>query len=149
VDSSEIWYGEDASEGPDHALVVTDIDREAGIAILSDPGQPEGDGFTVPLDEFEDAWADGGNSMIVADEPAPEGISVETISVGPEVAQDTTATVGEPDVAGDGTSLAFTPLGDEQPVELHTRLPEAISFVTERPWILLPIAIGAGRLIAR
>ena len=50
-----------------HAVVITGIDDEAGLVYLNDPGFPDGAGVAVPLDDFEDAWVDGGNSMIVAD----------------------------------------------------------------------------------
>ncbi len=50
-----------------HAVVITGIDDEAGLVYLNDPGFPDGAGVAVSLDDFEDAWVDGGNSMIVAD----------------------------------------------------------------------------------
>jgi hypothetical protein len=72
VDSGEIWHGEEGSaNGTDHALVVTGIDTENGVAYLSDPGHPDGNMMQVPLSVLEDAWEDGGFTMIVCDEPAP------------------------------------------------------------------------------
>lgn len=72
VDSGEIWYpGEETVEDstPDHALVVTGIDTERGVVILSDPGHPDGNQLEVPIEQFEDAWSDSGHEMLVADAP--------------------------------------------------------------------------------
>jgi hypothetical protein len=69
IDANEIW---DMPDGPgtNHALVVTGVDEEAGTVTLNDPGQPDGGGIEVPIDEFMDAWSDGGNQMVVTDDPA-------------------------------------------------------------------------------
>lgn len=78
VDSDEVWYpavDDDtaADAGPDHAVVVTGVDDEAGVVYLNDPGSPDGRGWTMSLADFEDAWADGGNQMVVTDgAPAAE-----------------------------------------------------------------------------
>ncbi|MEZ5250187.1 MAG: papain-like cysteine protease family protein [Ilumatobacteraceae bacterium] len=50
-----------------HAVVITGIDDEAGLVYINDPGFPDGAGVAVSIEDFEDAWIDGGNSMIVAD----------------------------------------------------------------------------------
>ncbi|OZC42661.1 hypothetical protein CH289_27085 [Rhodococcus sp. RS1C4] len=75
VDSGEIW--QPSSEGvederPDHVLVVAGIDDERGVVILSDPGVPNGSQLEVPIEQFEQAWADSGNQMLVADHPDPD-----------------------------------------------------------------------------
>ncbi|KXX58541.1 C39 family peptidase [Rhodococcus sp. LB1] len=75
VDSGEIWNpdqeaGED--ETADHFLVVAGIDETRGVVILSDPGAPNGNQLEVPIDQFEDAWADSGRKMLVADTPDPD-----------------------------------------------------------------------------
>ncbi|MDH6287973.1 C39 family peptidase [Rhodococcus opacus] len=75
VDSGEIWNpdqeaGED--ETADHFLVVAGIDETRGVVILSDPGAPNGNQLEVPIDQFEDAWADSGCKMLVADTPDPD-----------------------------------------------------------------------------
>ena len=73
IDSDEVWF--DNGEGdhaPDHAVVITGIDREAGVAYLSDPGSPDGNMEVVPLSILEDAWEDSGYTMVVCDEPAPD-----------------------------------------------------------------------------
>lgn len=72
VDSGEIWTGEAVEDNTmDHAVVVTGIDAERGVVILSDPGSPEGNLEEVPISTFEDAWADSDYAMIVCDQPAP------------------------------------------------------------------------------
>ena len=72
VDSGEYWYGESEEDYQmDHAVVLTGIDAERGVAILSDPGTPDGNALEVPLDVLEDAWADGGNTVLICEEPAP------------------------------------------------------------------------------
>ncbi|MDO8362717.1 MAG: C39 family peptidase [Actinomycetota bacterium] len=49
-----------------HAVVITGIDDEAGLVYINDPGFPDGAGVAIPIEQFEDAWADAGNGMIVA-----------------------------------------------------------------------------------
>lgn len=75
VDSGELWtpgaeMGED--DTADHVLVVAGIDTDRGVVILSDPGHPDGNGLEVPIDQFEDAWADSGHTMLVADDTDPD-----------------------------------------------------------------------------
>lgn len=73
VDSGEIWEGETDNafvpvDGADHAVQVIGIDRtdpENPMVILNDSGHPDGRGELVPLDVFEDAWADGDHQMIL------------------------------------------------------------------------------------
>lgn len=84
VDSGEIWHPEqEAGEdnAPDHALVVSGIDEARGVVILSDPGSPNGNQETVPIAQFQDAWADSGNEMLVAD--APDADLADTTKVDP------------------------------------------------------------------
>ncbi|MFI6432876.1 C39 family peptidase [Rhodococcus oryzae] len=73
VDSGEIWRpeqetGEDDNT-PDHVLVVAGIDDNRGVVILSDPGVPSGNQLEIPIDQFEQAWADSGHQMLVTDAP--------------------------------------------------------------------------------
>jgi len=72
VDSGEIWLpnqetGEDNT--PDHVLVVAGIDDTRGVVILSDPGVPSGNQLEIPIEQFENAWADSGHKMLVTDAP--------------------------------------------------------------------------------
>jgi hypothetical protein len=71
VDADEL-AGQDDDSSPaertaDHALVLSAIDEDAGVAILQDPANPRGDGFEVSLADLEDAWADSANGMVVTD----------------------------------------------------------------------------------
>ncbi|WP_338889776.1 C39 family peptidase [Rhodococcus sovatensis] len=83
VDSGEIWKPE--HEGvednrPDHVLVVAGIDDARGVVILSDPGVPNGNQLEVPIEQFEQAWADSGNQMLVADDSDPDLVPADSDS---------------------------------------------------------------------
>lgn len=70
VDSGEIWHPDqetDEDDLADHVLVVAGIDDERGVVILSDPGVPNGDQLEVPIEQFDDAWADSERQMVVTD----------------------------------------------------------------------------------
>lgn len=59
-----------------HAVVITGIDDDAGVVYINDPGFPDGAGVAIPIETFEDAWADSENLMIEiqpADNVDPEG----------------------------------------------------------------------------
>ncbi len=78
VDSGEL-HGldhvlEDYIEGEraDHAIVVKGLTENAQgetVVIINDPGYPDGAGIEVPLERFEDAFADGGYHYIATDNP--------------------------------------------------------------------------------
>ncbi|WP_249353411.1 C39 family peptidase [Rhodococcus sp. Q] len=72
VDSGEIWNPDqepDEDDTADHVLVVAGIDDTRGVVILSDPGTPGGNQLEIPIAQFEAAWADSGNQMLVTDTP--------------------------------------------------------------------------------
>jgi len=86
VDADEIWSpGDDDlldnGAGQDHALVVTGIDMENQLVYLNDSGKPDGRGEVIPLSQFEDAWADSGNTMVVTDKTETDS-AVDVIAVG-------------------------------------------------------------------
>jgi hypothetical protein len=54
------------------------------VAILSDPGSPDGNLEEVPLDVFVDAWADSQNTMIVCDEPPAGDPGAEVVAAAGE-----------------------------------------------------------------
>ena len=66
VDASETAGYEDAVAQADHVIVVTGIDHVRDVAVVNDPGRPDGAGLEIPLATLTDAWADSGNQMIVA-----------------------------------------------------------------------------------
>jgi hypothetical protein len=87
VDSGEMWKTdlpwEDILQphGADHAVVVTGLDmRDPNHpqVYLNDPGDPHGAGKAYPLDQFANAWADGGN-MYVATDIAPADLSQHSL----------------------------------------------------------------------
>ncbi|WP_020109921.1 C39 family peptidase [Nocardia sp. 348MFTsu5.1] len=129
VDSGEYWDPEQEEvdeargrdQGGDHCVVVSEIDYDKGVVYLSDPGHPDGDRMEVPLDEFEEAWGDADNTMIVCDESSPNsGV------------QD-----AEPSDA-DGTTDPLLDTG----ADTEGGLDAAIDWATARPWLLLPLVIG-------
>ncbi|WP_068270645.1 C39 family peptidase [Aldersonia kunmingensis] len=74
VDSGEIWNrdGEKVEDNTaNHVLVVTAIDEARGVVVLSDSGNPIGNELTIPIEQFEDAWAGSNNAIRVADDPDP------------------------------------------------------------------------------
>lgn len=127
VDSGEYWDPEQEAtdeatgrdQGGDHCVVISEIDHEKGVVYLSDPGHPDGDRMEVPLDEFEQAWGEANNTMIVCDEPSPN-----------------TDAHGTPVDSDD--PLLDTDSGSDDLTDLLA----AIDWLTERPWILLPLVIG-------
>lgn len=81
VDSGDYWNPEidDAREArglddgrENHAVVVSEVDYENGVVYLSDTGTGGGNMIAVPIEDFMEAWAAGGDSAIVCDEPAPQ-----------------------------------------------------------------------------
>jgi len=76
VDSHELplWNETDQVEQPDHAVVIKEIDTKTGLVYLEDPGHPQGRAEVLTIQELQNAWDDGGNTMIVTDEaPAGQG----------------------------------------------------------------------------
>jgi len=70
VDSDEVWQQADDDfmpddKGMDHALRLAEIDKDNGIAILEDPGNPEGRGYEIGLSDLENALDDQNGTCIV------------------------------------------------------------------------------------
>jgi hypothetical protein len=87
VDSGEMWKTGSPWEalfqthGADHAVVVTGLDmRDPNHpqVFLNDPGDPHGAGKAYALDQFANAWADGGN-MYVATNIAPADLTQHSL----------------------------------------------------------------------
>ena len=94
VDSGELWRDntvlsklwEDVKDvfgsGEDHALVVSGIDTtdpDNIQVILTDSGTGHHT-ISYPLDQFENAWADGGCKMIVTHEPPPQSLQLPSMA---------------------------------------------------------------------
>jgi len=77
-----------------HAVVITGIDDEAGLVYINDPGFPDGAGIAVPIEDFEDAWIDGDNSMIVVDADTDVGADGGNSGEGDETPAASTAVEG-------------------------------------------------------
>ena len=79
LDSGEIWHNgeiemlEDLLFMPqaDHAVEVIGYNEDNQTIILNDPGHPDGQGFEVSLNDFEQAWEDSNNFMMFTKNPAP------------------------------------------------------------------------------
>lgn len=101
VDSDEIWYPYDGSglmeNRADHAIQLIGIDTsdpDNPIAIVNDPGQPDGQAWTLPLGLLDEAWADSGYAMLVTG-PAPDGTAFDFINLISTPAEDTQSTAVE------------------------------------------------------
>ncbi|TGD90593.1 hypothetical protein BayCH28_01670 [Mycolicibacterium sp. CH28] len=66
VNSETIWDQDGDHTGGDHVVVVTGVDKDAGIVHLNDSGSDEGADERVTIDTFEKAWATTGHAMVVA-----------------------------------------------------------------------------------
>ena len=104
LDSDDLYGAGDSPFADDlvtgHAVVITGIDDEAGLVYINDPGLPDGAGVAIPLTEFEDAWADADNTMIVADHPDGAGVEADTDT---DTDTDITGSPGDPgSVSGEG-----------------------------------------------
>ena len=75
VDADEIWTGDNDNifspgEAANHAVEVIGIDYsdpDNPMVILNDSGHPDGCGAMIPLDDFVDAWEDGGCQMVACE----------------------------------------------------------------------------------
>ena len=122
VDSGQVWDG--VPNGVmDHALVITEIDRQAGLVVLADPGHPQGNGLVLALDEFEQAWAVGNNSMIIGEQPVPGhdpsvGQPVTTTGI-PDLV--TAAETAEPLAAGEAVEPPAAGDGQDGPSSIDVQ----------------------------
>lgn len=56
VDASQYWDVPEGAGPLGHAVRIVDVDLEAGVAVLSDPGVANGQGLVVSLDDLDRAW---------------------------------------------------------------------------------------------
>ncbi|MBM7783742.1 C39 family peptidase [Tenggerimyces flavus] len=132
VDSGEIWTGETTEDNaPDHAIVVTGVDVERGVVVVSDPGDPEGDGKEYPIDVLVGAWADSGYAAVVCDvTPEEFAATAAGVSADMEPVVETAATLN-------GAVPGFESSGETNPFE------SAVDWALDNPWVILPILLGA------
>lgn len=148
IDSGEVWGDHDSSFA-DHYVVVTEIDYEEGTVTLNDPGQDDGASFTVPLEDFENAWGEGGNEMLVsADEAgdvAPEDAAFD-LSDGTHDA-DSTAADSDAGMGADlGSSVGEDISAEDVDADIAGKaLPETELGSTEKPaFAILSMLIRLG-----
>ncbi|MCS5732651.1 cysteine peptidase family C39 domain-containing protein [Herbiconiux daphne] len=73
VDSGKYWEVDDTDgDGADHAVTVTGINLDEGVVYLNDTGTDTGEALRVSIDDFEAAWAQSGNTMLVCDQTPEE-----------------------------------------------------------------------------
>ncbi len=155
VDSGEVWGSEAVEDDvPDHAVVISGINVEDGVAVLSDPGRPDGNMFEVPLDQLVDAWDDSGNAMIVTDTAPDEA----TASVVPGWEESPVTDGTFPRSVSVDMASAPVPIpagGDASVLDELGGLPgrdddvadSVVSFVGRHPYVLLPVVLGAGVVV--
>lgn len=174
VDSGELWTGE-AQEDlvADHALVVTGIDHERGTVLLSDPGARGGNLAEYPLALFENAWADSDHSWIVVEQPAgdlssqdtgpaPEQAAVEVATPADDVTQPAPVTSEQPGDLAQPSPIDPDPFSTEEMLDSirnpdlselstddDTFIERTTAWAVQHPWILIPVALVAGRLMTR
>ncbi len=137
VDADEMWYQEPDSvdEAANHAVVLTGIDPVNGIAIISDPGSPTGNEYTMSLAELDAIWEDSGRQAVVVDQPADQhgavtdGEAAARVEVG--VASWTPAEGGIADILSEPASP----------------LDGVVRFIGQHPVVLLPVVVAAGVLV--
>lgn len=82
IDAGEAWAtnyddnedAEDAGKGVNHVVVFLRVDRsdpDNPMVVVNDSGRHDGGELRIPLVQFQDAWADSGNYVIVPTEPVP------------------------------------------------------------------------------
>jgi hypothetical protein len=142
VNAPDYWYKDHGMSegGPEgHAVRIVGIDEKNGVAVLSDTGDPNGKGSTVPLSTLMQAWSqerDDCNrsyAMVVTDVTDPAYVDAPINDSAPGPLTSTATTPGPealPNVlTPSGVSAPATSSGDNyRPLE----------------WIILPIAVGVG-----
>ena len=99
----------------DHALCVTGFDvsdPDHPMVIVNDPGHPDGQGASYPLDRFMDAWENSNFHMTATDNPLP---SFTALSIRDSVSQylaDNDIQTSGPMLAGSATGSDSFGLGD-------------------------------------
>ena len=136
VDADEYWnpmYGmpEEAEDDmPNHIVMVTGVDEEAGVVYINDTGTPDGEALAVPIDYFLDAWDDSGSQAVVCDEPAPDSQTVDTVDLDED---DDRERDGEPDERDqDSSGMAEAGLAQSA----------TVSQLVDGRWALLPVVLS-------
>ncbi|WP_392544426.1 C39 family peptidase [Oryzobacter telluris] len=160
VDSGEMWYaeGDEVDDAADHAVVLTGIDPVNGVAIISDPGSPTGDVYTMSLADLNAMWEDSGRQAVIVDAPDAATDEVVTALDAPvdteTVATDSADAFGASADAEVSTEPA-SPFGAVLPgvtgpgVEPPTTTDGLVSWLREHPSIAIVPILAAGGVLAR
>lgn len=137
VDADEYWnpmYGmpEEAEDDmPNHIVLVTGVDEEAGVVYINDTGTPDGEALAVPMDYFLDAWEDSGSQAVVCDEPAPDSQTVDIVDPDEDESDDDRER--EDDERDQGSSgMAESGLAKSA----------TVSHLVDGRWALLPVVLS-------
>ena len=154
VDADEMWYGEADSvdDAPNHAVVLTGIDPVNGVAIISDPGSPDGNESTMPIAELDRMWADSDRQAVVIDvgegtsssAPAPDESPVEDggsqAPVADPVAFDADASGG----ATDATDATLAEISPALPEADSSAMERTVAWLMHHPYVVIPVVVVAG-----
>lgn len=158
VDADEMWYAEDdaVDDAANHAVVLTGIDPVNGVAIISDPGSPTGNEFTMPISELDRMWEDSGRQAVVVDLPAPEMTSdaqqpvvdVDGMPAAEAGPVDTVAAAFGAAGAGNGADL-LDQAGAGVAADAQGPFTGAVDWVVQHPFVIIPVVAAAGALTRR
>ena len=74
VDPDPIWYPGEPDQHEGHAVMITAIDETTGMITLDDTGNPHGGNEEqVPISQFQTAWDEHQDMLVVTDQPTAEG----------------------------------------------------------------------------
>lgn len=74
LDPDPFWHPGQPDKGEGHAVMITAIDETTGMVTLDDTGNPDGGNEEqVPISEFQHAWDERGDMLLVTDQPTAQG----------------------------------------------------------------------------
>lgn len=156
IDSGEIWTGEPAEDSnADHAVVVTGVDLERQVVIVSDPGHPAGNAAEYPIGLFQNAWEDSGFLALVCDVTPEEFAGTEPAVAEPALAEPQPEPQRQPQPGGPSPLFASVDepgrgvLPDLLADTDESGTDAAITWAVENRWAVLPIVMGAAFLVGR
>lgn len=156
IDSGELWEGEPTEDStPDHAVVVTGVDLERQVVIISDPGHPAGNAMEYPIGLFENAWEDAGFLALVCDVPpadvtgaAPQGTEIVAEPANEEPASSLPAAATPSELPADLMSET-APWDPTAEILRESGADSAIAWAVENRWAVLPVVMSAAYLLTR
>jgi hypothetical protein len=153
VDGFDYWPGGDGQDQPEntgtdvvnHFARIVAIDTERGVAILADPGTPNGYQLEVPLGTLEEAWNDV-TSYDAYGNPTSDRMLVVS-NYGDPTPVSAAAGVGsegqtEQDPMADIRDLT------ERTATAEVQEPNWRLFSNPHGWVIVPITLAATRILA-